>query len=73
MLDLSKAQRVIKIQIKSNNTGHISVNTTGISLELLLKLLAFYKCSITLCAEKRKIVVFFFFPVLFIYLATCKL
>jgi hypothetical protein len=57
MLDLSNAQRVIKIQVTNNNTGHISINTTGLSVELLLKLLAFYKSSIMLCAEERKIVV----------------
>jgi hypothetical protein len=57
VLYLSSAQRDIKIRDTDNNTGHISVNTTGLSVELLPKFLAFYKFSITLCAEERKIVV----------------
>jgi len=57
VLYLSNTQRVIKIRVTDNNTGHISVNTTGRSVELLLKLFAFYKFIITLCAEERKIVV----------------
>jgi len=57
VLHLSNTQRVIKIRVTDNNTGHISVNKTGSSVELLLKFFVFYKFTITLCAEEREIVV----------------
>jgi len=57
VLHLLNAKRAIKTRVTDNNTRHISVNTTRLSVELPLKCLVFYKFSITLYAEERKIVV----------------